>query len=72
MLKEFFLSSINISGIVTDSVPAVGEKRQEFLKLIQDNEIASSNAYLMKCHCIAHQEILYVQSLKCVRDGLVG
>ena len=60
MLKEFSLSSVNIFSIVTDSVPTVGDKRQEFLKLIQDNEITSSNAYLMKCHCIAHQEILYV------------
>lgn len=39
MLKEFSLSSVNISSIVTDSVPAVGDKRQEFLKLIQDNEM---------------------------------
>lgn len=60
MLKEFSLSSVNIFSIVTDSVPAVGYKRQEFLKLIQDNEITSSNAYLTKYHCIAHQEILYV------------
>lgn len=72
MLKEFSLSTVNISSIVTDSIPVMEDKRQEFVKLIQDNEIASSNLYLIECHYIALQHFC-VQTIKMgLRDGLVS
>lgn len=58
MLEEFSLSTVNIFSLAMDSVPAVEDKTQEFVKLMQDNEIASSNLCLMECQCIAHQQFL--------------
>ena len=64
MLKWFSLSSVNISGTVTDGALAMAGKREGLVKLIEDDAIADQNSHLMKYHCIVHQENLYTEALK--------
>ena len=40
------------------------DKREELLKVIENDTIATQNSHLMKYHCIVHQENLCTQALK--------
>lgn len=64
MLKQFSLSNVNISSIVSNSISGVVDKRQGFVKLTQDNESASPSSHWIKCHYIAYQDILCAKPLK--------
>ena len=64
MLKQFSLSIVNISGIVTDGVPAMVGKTEGLVKLIEDDTIATQNSRLVKYHCIIHQENLCTKALQ--------
>ena len=64
MLKQFSLSIVNISGIVTDGVPAMVGKREGLVKLIEDDAIAAQILCLVKYHHTVHQENLCTKALK--------
>ena len=48
MLKWFSLSSVNISGTVTDGALAMAGKREGLVKLIEDEAIAAQHSRLVK------------------------
>ena len=58
------MSIVNIPGRVTDGAPAMAGRREELVKVIEDDAIAAQNSHLMKYHCIVHQENLCTQALK--------
>ena len=62
--KQFSSAFVNISCIATDGAPGMVGKKEELIKLIEDDAIATSNSHLMKYHCIRHQENLCAKALK--------
>ena len=52
---------VNISCIVADGTPVMVDKREELLKVIENDTIATQNSHLMKYHC---QESLCTKALK--------
>lgn len=62
-----------MSGIVTGDAPAMVDKHEELVKLIDDNAVVAKNLHLMKYHCIIHQENLCAKTLKMdVRKIVIG
>ena len=65
MLKQFSLSIVNISGIVTEgALETVAQIEGRRVILIEDDAVATQNSHLMKYHCIVHQENLCTKGLK--------
>ena len=58
------MSIVNISGIVTESAPAMVGKREGLVKLTEGDAIAAQNSCWMKYHCTVHQENLFSKAFK--------
>ena len=52
-LKQFSLTLVSMSGIATDGAPGMVGKKEELIKLIEDDAIAISNSTFdeMSLHC---------------------
>ncbi|XP_043917683.1 general transcription factor II-I repeat domain-containing protein 2B-like isoform X2 [Protopterus annectens] len=63
-LTKFSLTIKNMSGIVTDSAPAMVGKKEGLTTLMEEDAKQISNVCFMKYHCIIHQENMCAQILK--------